>query len=92
MQNTGQGLLKMPLRTYLIYFHDFINKSDVTDIKLLIAADHVNYYDDKASAKSVNISFYTHNLTSNDSNYEAHVYKDLLFKEELGNSKYVEID
>ena len=86
------GYLYKPFMYMGDNFHDFINKSDVTDIKLLIAADHVNYYDDKASAKSVNISFYTHNLTSNDSNYEAHVYKDLLFKAELGNSKYVEID
>lgn len=86
------GYLYRPFMYMGDNFYDFINKVDVVDIKLLVAADHVNYYDDKPSADLLKLEFYTHDITSNNQNYAAYKYKDLLFSTELGNSRYTEID
>ena len=67
--------------------------NEIVAVKILIAADHINYYDERPSAKLLNnICFYTHDISTNVNNYESYKYKEKLFETSLGNSKYVEID
>ena len=91
--STDIGYLYKPFMYMGDNFNDFMNKMEVVDVKLLITADHISYYDERPSAKLLdNICFYTHNISINENNYESYKYKDLLFKTDLGNSRYVEID
>lgn len=90
---TGVGYLYKPFMYLGDNFNDFMNKMEVVNVKILITADHINYYDERPSAKLLNdICFYTHNISVNENNYKSYNYKDLLFKTDLGNSRYVEID
>lgn len=91
--STDIGYLYKPFMYLGDNFYDFMNKNEIIDVKILIAADHISYYDGRPSAKLLdNICFYTHNISVNNNNYESYNYKDKLFETSLGNSKYVEID
>ena len=91
--STDIGYLYKPFMYLGDNFNDFMRKNEIVAVKILIAADHINYYDERPSAKLLNnICFYTHDISTNVNNYESYKYKEKLFETSLGNSKYVEID
>ena len=91
--STNEGYLYKPFMYLGDNFHDFMNKEEILSVKLIIVADRIHYYDGRASSDSLkNISFYTHDVSYNEANYELYNYKDFLFKIDLGNLEYAEID
>ena len=90
---TDIGYLYKPFLYLGDNFNYFMNKEEILGVKLLIVADHIHYYDERPSADTLkDIEFYTHNVTENNKNYESYKYMNALFRGELGNLKYIEID
>jgi hypothetical protein len=89
--STADGYLYKPFVFLGDNFYDFINKETMNGVQIIITLDNC-LIDGKRSKDSLsNISFYTHNITSNNPNYNAYKYMDQLFTIGLEQNTYHEI-
>ena len=90
--STADGYLYKPFVFLGDNFYDFLNKETTNSIQIIVTLENYLMNDGRRSRSSLSdISFYTHNITSNDPNYNAYKYIDHLFTTDSGQDTYYEI-